>query len=57
MLIANHTAYGFSYFYPTIVSGLNLGSRTITLVLTAPPYLLATCLAFAVAYSSDKNNE
>lgn len=57
MLIANHTAYGFSYFYPTIVSGFNLGSRTITLVLTAPPYLLATCSAFAVAYSSDKNNE
>ena len=57
MLIANHTAYGFSYFYPTIVSGLNLGSRTITLVLTAPPYLLAACSALAVAYSSDRNNE
>lgn len=57
MLIANHTAYGFNYFYPTIVEGFNLGSRTITLVCTAPPYLLATCTALAVAYSSDRFGE
>ncbi|KAK4502114.1 hypothetical protein PRZ48_005537 [Zasmidium cellare] len=57
MLTANHSAYGFNYFYPTIAKGLNLGSTTITLVLTAPPYILATCVSFAVALSSDKLGE
>lgn len=57
MLIANHTAYGFNYFYPSIVKGLDLGSRTITLVLTAPPYLLATVCALCVAHSSDRLGE
>lgn len=57
MLIANHTAYGFNYFYPSIVKGFDLGSNTITLVLTAPPYLLATVCALAVAYSSDRLGE
>lgn len=57
MLIANHTAYGFNYFYPTIVKGFGLGSTTIALVLTAPPYLLATAVCFAFAYSSDRRGE
>jgi hypothetical protein len=57
MLIANHTAYGFNYFYPSIVKGFGLGSNTITLVLTAPPYLLATVCALSVAYSSDRMGE
>ncbi|KAK0121932.1 hypothetical protein ONS95_010207 [Cadophora gregata] len=57
MLIANHTAYGFNYFYPSIVKGLNLGSTTITLVLTSPPYLLATLFCFAFGYSSDRSGE
>jgi len=57
MLIANHTAYGFNYFYPSIVKGLHLGGTTITLLLTAPPYLLATCSAFAFAYNSDRVGE
>ncbi|GAB7336603.1 hypothetical protein MBLNU13_g09856t2 [Cladosporium sp. NU13] len=57
MLIANHTAYGFNYFYPSIVKGFDLGSSTITLVLTAPPYLLATVCALCVAYSSDRLGE
>lgn len=57
MLIANHTAYGFNYFYPSIVKGFGLGSNTITLVLTAPPYLLATVCALGVAYSSDRIGE
>ncbi|KAH6708926.1 major facilitator superfamily domain-containing protein [Leptodontidium sp. MPI-SDFR-AT-0119] len=57
MLIANHTAYGFNYFYPSIVKGLNLGSTTITLVLTAPPYLVATVSAMIVAWSSDRMGE
>ena len=57
MLIANHTAYGFNYFYPSIVKGFNLGSTTITLVLTSPPYLIATISAMCFAYSSDKRGE
>lgn len=57
MLLANHSAYGFNNFFPTIVKGFNLGGNTITLVLTAPPYLLAAVIAFFVAYSSDKRKE
>ncbi|CZR52008.1 related to allantoate permease [Phialocephala subalpina] len=57
MLIANHTAYGFNYFYPSIVKGFNLGSTTITLVLTSPPYLLATISSMLFAYSSDRRGE
>jgi hypothetical protein len=34
-----------------------LGSRTVTLVLTAPPYLFGAVISFAVAYSSDRRNE
>jgi hypothetical protein len=36
---------------------MNLGTRTITLVLTAPPYLFGAIVSFAVAYSSDRRNE
>ena len=57
MLIANHTAYGFNYFYPSTVKGFKLGSTTITLVLTSPPYLFATISAMCFAYSSDKREE
>ncbi|KAL4939955.1 hypothetical protein BDV06DRAFT_230747 [Aspergillus oleicola] len=57
MLCSNHTAYGFNNFFPSIVRGFNLGSNTITLVLTAPPYLFAAAVSFVVAYSSDRYNE
>ncbi|KAH6686644.1 major facilitator superfamily domain-containing protein [Plectosphaerella plurivora] len=57
ILCANHTAYGFNNFFPTIVRSMNLGSRTITLVLTAPPYLFGAIISFLVAYSSDRFNE
>ncbi|KAL2202423.1 MFS general substrate transporter [Sarocladium strictum] len=57
ILCANHTAYGFNNFFPTIVRSMNLGNRTITLVLTAPPYLFGAIISFAVAYSSDRFNE
>lgn len=36
---------------------MNLGTRTITLVLTAPPYLFGAIVSFLVAYSSDRRNE
>lgn len=57
MLTANHSAYGFNSFFPTIVKGFKLGDRTLTLVLTAPPYLLATFVAFMTAWSSDRNQD
>jgi hypothetical protein len=53
----NHSAYGFNNFFPTIVKGFGFGSNTITLILTAPPYLLAALVAFAVARSSDRFKE
>ncbi len=57
MLCANHSAYGFNNFFPSIVKGFHLGSRTITLVCTAPPYIVGTLVSFAVAFSSDRNKE
>ncbi|OJJ03353.1 hypothetical protein ASPVEDRAFT_170733 [Aspergillus versicolor CBS 583.65] len=57
MLCSNHTAYGFNNFFPSIVQGLNLGSNTVTLVLTAPPYLFGAVISFLVAFSSDRHNE
>lgn len=57
MLCSNHTAYGFNNFFPSIVQGLNLGSNTVTLVLTAPPYLVGAVVSFLVAFSSDRHNE
>lgn len=57
MLLANHSAYGFTNFFPTIVKGYNLGNNTLTLVLTSPPYLLAAITAFLTAYSSDRRKE
>ncbi|KAF0317035.1 major facilitator superfamily transporter [Colletotrichum asianum] len=67
ILCANHTAYGFNNFFPTdrrlipinysIVSSMHLGTRTITLVLTAPLYLFGAAISFIVARSSDHFNE
>ncbi|CAH0051701.1 unnamed protein product [Clonostachys solani] len=57
MLTANHSAYGFNNFFPTIVQGFQLGNKTLTLVLTAPPYLLATIVAFLTAWSSDRRKD
>ncbi|GKT64958.1 major facilitator superfamily transporter [Colletotrichum tofieldiae] len=57
MLMANHSAYGFNNFFPTIVKGFRLGNNTLTLVLTAPPYLLATGVAFFTAWFSDRRKE
>ncbi|KAG4429080.1 hypothetical protein IFR05_015436 [Cadophora sp. M221] len=57
ILCSNHTAYGFNNFSPTITKGFNLGNRTTTLLLTAPPYLLGAIISFCVAYSSGRNKE
>jgi hypothetical protein len=39
------------------MQGFRLGSRTLTLALTAPPYLFGAAASFAVAYSSDRFSE
>ncbi|KAK7229385.1 hypothetical protein V2G26_001555 [Clonostachys chloroleuca] len=57
MLCSNQSSYGFNYFYPAIVQGFNLGSRTITLVCTAPPYLLAALINLGNAWHSDRKGE
>ncbi|KAF6519839.1 hypothetical protein HZS61_016256 [Fusarium oxysporum f. sp. conglutinans] len=57
LLLSNQSAYGFNYFYPTIVRGFNLGSRTITLVCTAPPYLLGAFISYFIAWHSDRKAE
>ncbi|KAH7090540.1 major facilitator superfamily domain-containing protein [Paraphoma chrysanthemicola] len=51
------SSYGFNNFFPTMVRGFGLGSNTIALVLTAPPYLLGTAVSFYVAWSSDRKKE
>lgn len=40
-----------------ILKGFNIGDNTITLVLTAPPYLVGAVISFLVAYSSDRFGE
>jgi MFS family permease len=39
------------------LKGFNIGDDTVTLVLTAPPYLVGAAVSFLVAYSSDRLNE
>ncbi|KAL5412835.1 hypothetical protein PMIN06_005880 [Paraphaeosphaeria minitans] len=57
MLCSNHSAYSFNNFFPSMLKGFNLGSQTVTLVLTAPPYLVATVIALGIALSSDRRKE
>lgn len=57
MLCSNHSAYGFNNFFPSIAKGFSIGSQTVTLVLTAPAYLVGTVISFALVFSSDRNKE
>ncbi|KAF2018536.1 putative MFS transporter [Aaosphaeria arxii CBS 175.79] len=50
------SANGFKNFLPTAVQTLGFG-RTVTLVLTCPPYLLAGIISVLVSWSSGKLNE
>lgn len=49
-------ANGFKNFFPSVVETLNMG-KTLSLVLTCPPYLLAGAITIAVSWSSGKFNE
>ncbi|KXH30453.1 major facilitator superfamily transporter [Colletotrichum nymphaeae SA-01] len=48
------SSHGLNSFFPTIVQGFHLGSNTTTLMLTAPPYLVAAVVALCIAVSSDR---
>lgn len=50
------SANGFKNFLPTVIETLGYG-RTVTLVLTCPPYLFAAFVSVAVAWSSGRMNE
>lgn len=50
-------SYGFNNFFPSIVQGFNMGSRTTTLLLTAPPYVLGAIASLFVCHSSDRRKE
>ncbi|KAK5049301.1 hypothetical protein LTR84_004230 [Exophiala bonariae] len=49
-------ANGFKNFFPTAVQTLGF-NRTITLVLTCPPYLVAGAISIAWSWSSGRYNE
>ncbi|KAL4916422.1 major facilitator superfamily domain-containing protein [Aspergillus aurantiobrunneus] len=57
IMCSSQSAYGFNYFYPTIVEGFGLGARTITLACTAPPYIVGAFVSYCVAWSSDRRKE
>ncbi|KAF3040742.1 hypothetical protein E8E12_008578 [Didymella heteroderae] len=50
------SANGFKNFLPSVVQTLGF-NRTITLVLTCPPYLLSAFVSVAVSWSSGRFNE
>lgn len=50
-------SYGFNNFFPSIVQGFNMGSRTTTLLLTAPPYVLGAICSLFVCNNSDRRKE
>lgn len=49
-------ANGFKNFFPTVVETLGFG-KTVTLVLTCPPYLIAGFISILWSISSGKRNE
>ncbi|KAJ4199385.1 hypothetical protein NW767_008193 [Fusarium falciforme] len=50
------SANGFKNYMPTAVKSLGFNT-TITLVLTCPPFLIATATSILVSYSSGRRNE
>ena len=51
------SSYGFNNFFPTMVRGFSIGNNTISLLLTAPPYVLGTAVSIFVTWSSDRKKE
>ncbi|KAK9454720.1 major facilitator superfamily domain-containing protein [Dipodascopsis uninucleata] len=56
MMNMHISAEGFRNFFPSVVSTLHF-SRTITLVLTCPPYIISCFGSALLSYSSGRRNE
>ncbi|KAL8396574.1 hypothetical protein RB594_003595 [Gaeumannomyces avenae] len=50
-------SYGFNFFFPTLVRGLDIGNNTTSLLLTSPPYLLGAACSFFASWNSDRTRE
>ncbi|KAG0708683.1 major facilitator superfamily domain-containing protein [Suillus ampliporus] len=55
-LIIHFVALSFAIYFPTIVSTMGYDT-TVTLLLSAPPWVLATITSFALSRYSDKKRE
>ncbi|KNG83190.1 putative pantothenate transporter [Aspergillus nomiae NRRL 13137] len=51
----SQTQGSIANYFPTLVGSLNF-NNTITLLLTAPPYILAGAVYYVLMYYSDRNN-
>ncbi|KAK2603668.1 hypothetical protein QQS21_004141 [Conoideocrella luteorostrata] len=56
LLFGNISAASVTNFFPTVVATLGY-SNVITLLLTAPPYVLGVITTFAVAWHADRTGE
>lgn len=57
LTVSQHlSACSFNNFFPTVVGSLGF-SRTITLVLTCPPYLVSGATGILIGFTSGKYNE
>jgi hypothetical protein len=50
-------SYGFNFYFPSLVQGFGIGSRTISLLLTSPPFFLGALVSFLLAWNSDRTRE
>jgi MFS family permease len=53
MQMATTATISFSHFLPTVIHELGFSDRTVTLLLTAPPYAFAFIWAISLAWSAD----
>ena len=56
MLFGNVSAASITNFFPTVVGTLDY-SPVVTLLLTAPPYVLGVITTFANAWHADRTGE
>lgn len=56
VIVTKTTAGAVTQFIPTVVATFGM-SKVNTLLLTAPPYLLAAVLALVISYTSDRKPE
>lgn len=56
-LVVNFVASAVTNFFPIVISQMGFKSRTVSLALTAPPYLLCVVVISIVGWHSDKVQE